>query len=86
MSEKQVNEYKGFSLFNDVEDVNLRTFNRARILVNIAEDYTNKQKRISGGGVGLIIGYFNQVPLAERSPVKNKFAELMKGNGYALVA
>ena len=86
MSEKQVNEYKGFSLFNDVEDTALRTFNRARILVNIAEDYTNKHKRISAGGAGLIIGYFNQVPLAERTVVKNKFAELMQGNGYALTA
>lgn len=83
--EKQVNEYKGFSLFNDVEDAVLRTFNRARILANIAEDYTNKHKRISAGGAGLIIGYFDKVPQEDRKSVKEKFAELMKGNGYALV-
>ena len=84
--EKQVNEYKGFSLFNDVEDESLRTFNRARILANIAEDYTNKFKRISAGGAGLIIGYFDKIPSIERNSVKNKFAEIMKGNGYALVS
>jgi len=84
--EKQVNEYKGFSLFNDVEDGVLRTYNRARILANIAEDYTNKYKRISAGGAGLIIGYFSKVPDNERKEVKEKFADIMKGNGYALVA
>ena len=84
--EKQVNEYKGFSLFNDVEDVTLRTYNRARVLSNIAEDYTNKLKRVSPGGAALIIGYFDKIVIDERNGVKEQFKNIMKGKGYALVA
>lgn len=82
--EKQVNEYKGFSLFNDVDEAPLRTHNRARILANIAQDNTNKLKRISANGAGLIMGYFLRVPEGERASVRDAFATLMKKDGYEL--
>lgn len=36
---QKVNNYKGHSLFNDVKDVALRTFNRCIIMQNLNEDY-----------------------------------------------
>lgn len=79
------NNYKGFSLFNDIEDLALRVRNRAVVLANIAEDHTNKARRISPNGAALILGYFNRVAKEERDMVKNAFAENMKQRGYALV-
>ncbi len=79
------NEYKGFALFNDVEDVSLRTRNRAVVLANIAESNI-KDKRINAKGASLILGYFNQIPMDERAPVKDKFKADMIGRGFALVA
>lgn len=79
------NNYKGFDLFNDVEDVSLRTRNRAVVLANIAEANI-KERRINAKGASLILGYFNQVPMAERAPVKEKFKADMISRGFALVA
>lgn len=80
----QVNEFKGFSLFKDIDDVELRARNRAVILTNLAEDYTNKEKKINAKGIGLIIGYFDQIPEDERAVVRDKFAETMLQRGYVL--
>lgn len=33
------NNYKGYSLFNDVEDVSLRTWNRCVVLCNVNKDH-----------------------------------------------
>jgi len=77
--------YKGFFLFNDIEDYALKTRNRAVVLANIAED--NSQKRlISPKGASLILGYFQQIPSDEREDVKNKFSETMTERGYRLAA
>lgn len=35
----EVQEFNGYPLFNDVEDVDIRNYNRAAVLVNIAEDW-----------------------------------------------
>ena len=79
------NEYKGFALFNDVEDDALRIRNRAVVLSNIAESNI-KDKRINVKGVSLILGYFNQIPMEERNNVKDKFKADMISRGFALVA
>lgn len=84
--ENQANEYKGFGLFNDIEDSELRARNRAVVLSNMAEDYTNKTKKINAKGASLILGYFMQIPLEERNIVKEKFAETMLSKGYILAA
>lgn len=76
--------YKGFSLFSDLEDENLQTFNRARILTNIAQDNTQGGK-INIKGASLILGYFQQIPERARERVKEEFSRLMKKEGYALV-
>lgn len=75
------NEYKGFSLFNDVEDKELQTRNRAVIMCNIVEHNT-KDKKITPRGAGLALGYFSSIPAEERKGVEEKFEELIKGAGY----
>lgn len=78
------NNYKGFSLFSDIADAALRTRNRAVVLANIAED-NMENKRINMKGAGLIIGYFNTLPMHERNGVKDAFSENMQARGFALV-
>lgn len=77
--------YKGFDLFDDIEDSALRTRNRAVVLTNMAEDHT-RDRRINAKGAMLILGYFSSIPEGERAVVRNKFTENMKERGYALVA
>lgn len=84
MTQENQNEYKGYSLFNDIEDVELRSRNRAVTLANIAESHTNKEKRISAGGAALMIRYTDQIPVEERAVVVKKFTHFMKERGYAL--
>lgn len=41
MNEKEsVLDFEGYPTFNDVEDINLRGYNRAHIVINIVEDLT----------------------------------------------
>ena len=77
--------FKGFSLFNDIEDQELRNRNRSVVLANIAQDNT-RNKLISAKGASLILGYFGLIPEAERGAVQGKFLEAMKSRGFALQA
>jgi len=75
--------FKGFSLFNDIADPDLRTRNRACILCNIAQDNT-KNKSITAKGAGIVLGYFGLIPEDERDEVKQAFKVGMIQRGYAL--
>lgn len=79
------NEFKGFSLFSDIEDVNLRTRNRAVVLANMAEDNKTPDKRITPKGVALMLGYFSLIPNEERNDCNAKFAQEMNDRGFAIV-
>lgn len=79
------NEYKGFSLFNDIDDSDLRNRNRAVILANIAESHI-KDKKISPSGAGLILRYFSLIPGDEREVVKDKFQVAMQQRGFLATA
>lgn len=83
MQTENKNAYKGYSLFNDVEDETLQTYNRARVLVNMSEDNT-KEGKISPKGAAMIIGYFNQFKDDDRTNVLKKFKFLMLRGGYFL--
>lgn len=84
---QKYNDFKTYSLFNDIDDVELRNRNRAVVLANIAEDHIDrKSKRVSIKGANLILGYFANVPEEDREDVKNKFSDNMKQRGFALVA
>lgn len=75
--------YKGFALFNDVEDVVLRTRNRGVVLANMAIDNMRDQK-LSPKGVLLVLGYFNTVPKEERVNVQASFVESMNERGFQI--
>lgn len=81
---QQVNEYKGFSLFNDLEDKALRCRNRAVMLSNMATNHS-KDQRISAQGTSLILNYFHLIPSEERSTVRDLFMTEMKQRGFYLV-
>ena len=74
-------EYKGFSLFSDIEDTVLRSRNQAVVLANMAES-NSKNRKISPNGAGLIIGYFDRIPKEERKTVYDKFVSEMKSRGF----
>lgn len=80
---KQVNEHKGFCLFNDIEDVELRDRNRAVVMTNIAENHC-KNNLITPGGAGILLGYFNALPVEERKNVLKQFMEKMYDRGFKL--
>ncbi len=77
------NQFKGFELFKDIDDVALRTRNRAVVLANIAEDNT-KARRISLKGVNLILGYFSAIPENERAVARTAFQDHMQERGYVV--
>lgn len=77
--------YKGFELFNDITDLTLRTRNQAVVLTNIAVD-NSKNGLITPKGAGLILGYFQNIPVEERNIVKDKFKMFMNERGFQLVA
>ena len=79
------NEFRGFSLFSDIEDAELRARNRAVVLTNIAEDNKTKDKKISSKGAMLILGYFSNIPQEERKEVSSRFATEMNARGFAIV-
>lgn len=84
---QKTNEFKSYSLFNDIEDPAIRNRNRAVVLANIAEDNTDrKTKRINVKGSTLILGYFQHVSDDDKQDVMKRFAEDMKSRGFALVA
>lgn len=84
MKENQMsNEFKGFSLFNDIEENELRIRNQAVILTNMAED-NSKDKKITPKGAALILGYFNRINEQDRFAVKNAFVVNMRQRGFQL--
>lgn len=75
--------FKGFGLFNDVEDASLKAFNRARMLVNIAIDHS-KNGKFNAKAVSLTSGYMKLIPKGERKAVVDEFVRLMKKEGFEL--
>lgn len=83
---QKYNDFKTYSLFNDIEDEELRNRNRAVVLANMAENSVDrKTKRVSVKGAALILGYFGCLPEEEREDVKDRFSVEMKSRGFALV-
>lgn len=77
------NNYKGFSLFNDIDDSELRMRNQAVVLTNIAQDNV-RDKKISPKGAGLILGYFGLIDPNDRGDVQELFKQNMLRSGFAL--
>lgn len=76
------NEFKGYGLFNDVEDKDVQLYNRARTLINIMEDHA-VGKNVSGTGALICAGYFQSIPSEERQAVHSKTAALLLEKGLS---
>ena len=72
----QYAEVNGYSLFNEVEDKEVQTYNRARVMKNMMLD-NSKDRVVNAQGKFLVIGYMHNLPEADRQPVHNKLAELL---------
>lgn len=83
-----MSNYKGYALFDDIEDAELRTRNRAVVMANMYEDNPDLQNRDSTSKKGalLIFGYMDKVPEAERSSLITAFHKQMEERGYQSVA
>lgn len=75
--------YKGFDLFNFIEDAALRNRNRGVVLANMAEDNMQGDK-LSHKGMSMILGYFQLVPEEDRAHVKAGFVKQMAERGYGI--
>ena len=73
-----MNAIKGYSLFNDVEDTEIRIYNRARSMKNIMIDHADKDKNVSVKGTHILLQYMNAIPTEERRDVYIKLEELLK--------
>jgi len=82
---KKVNEFKGYSLFNDIEDELLRYRNRGVVMANMCEQ-NMKKDRINMKGIGLVLGYFNAITKDERTKTMATFEMMMETRGYAKIS
>ena len=78
------NDYKGYSIFNDVKDEELRNLNRGTVMANIFEDHPREEEleTTTQKGAFLIFGYMNSIPKEEREAVCTQFTRVMKERGY----
>ena len=76
-----MNEFKGYSLFTDIEDADLRTRNQAVVMANMVEQNT-RDKKITPRGASLILGYFYKLPEQDKAVTQEKFAQRCKEMGY----
>ena len=81
VNKEETNTYRGYDLFLDIEDKDLQAHNRAAIMANICESHV-KNDKITPGGAGLVIGYFDKVPPEERKPAFDKFLNTMQGRNF----
>ena len=77
----QKNEYCGYGLFNDVEDAEVQSYNRGRIIVNILEDNSNGQGKISDRGAMLSAGYLLSIPEDQRSTAYAEAEKILQSKG-----
>lgn len=75
------NDWEGYSLFNDIDDDNLRTDNQGTVLANILED-TMKDGMVSGKGRELALGYMENVFFLDREMAATKAKKFLEDRGY----
>ena len=76
-----VNEYKGYSLFNDVADKALRIRNRAVVMANIASAGRDGES-ITLSATDDLFRYFNLIDKAEQKETNKAFVARLKEEGF----
>lgn len=74
--------YKGYNLFFDIADEELRSRNQAVVMANIALDHRAADKTINPMGAALILGYFNEIAPQFRKNVFAKFQHRLEESGF----
>lgn len=82
MTNQVKNEVNGYSLFNDIDDAELRDRNRAVVMANMCEQNT-RNKKVSPKGMALVIGYFHAIAKEQRAKVMVNFETFMGERGFA---
>ena len=80
---QESNEYRGHSLFNDVEDLSLRARNRAAVMVNIAL-YNHDGGDLSAIAANDLYQYFNLIAPSERKGVLQLFQDRLLEEGFVV--
>lgn len=75
------NEYSGYGLFNDIDDVEVKNYNRGRIIVNIMEDNSDGKGKITDRGAMLSYGYLLSIPEDEREGAYSEAEKILKQKG-----
>ena len=76
-----MNNCQGYSLFNDVKDIELRNKNRGGVMANIFEDY-GKGGSMSAQGSHTMMQYFTDIPPLDRSRACSSFTDELNKRGY----
>jgi len=74
-----------YHFFDDIEDRELRTKNRAQVLANIMEDNIAKvegKTSITSRGTALLMEYFGKIAADERKDVLKLFSDEVFTRGY----
>lgn len=79
----EIEQVQGYSLFNDVEDKDLRCRNRAVVMANIFEDNIDVASlKMKPSGAAVLIRYQQQIDEAERKQVHETLLEILEERGY----
>ena len=74
--------FKGYSLFTEVEDHELKARNRATVMVNILEEhYSREANKVSPVGLKNILEYFQEIPVFEKAVAYAAFEDILKQRG-----
>ncbi len=84
MQQLDVNEIDNYSLFNDIENPELRARNRGIVLANIAMDHQSPRKEgsLTATGTAKVLDYFGHIPMAEREMAMGNFMAHLKREGF----
>ncbi len=74
--------FNGYSLFVEIDDLNLRARNRGVVMANILEEHISEEtKRITPTGLRNILEYFNQIDAFERAQAYSAFRQILQERG-----
>jgi len=77
----EMKSYNGYNLFTSAED-EIKHKNRGTMMANIVEDFSEEGK-VTGQGLGLILGYFNAIPKLERLLAMTCFRSVLDDRGLS---
>ena len=87
MSQKseETRSVQGYSMFDDIEDRNLRMRNQGAILRNIAVSSRSRcGKKLKPAGMAMLMSYFSNIKEADKGTVMTQFEKHCRADGFEL--